>query len=346
MIKNRTLNLGAVAVLMLVTSCTIYKDIPIEILRTPESVLPTGQNQIALLYRNFKYTNDTLLQYYRDDEVLKKDKIAQKINSDSIVVLSCLNKVAQLFAEKEVCSQPVIFPVDMMPRIQGGKLNPIPPDLIKKLASSAQTGYVISLETYTYFFVHYSVKTQANESQHVAMAGIWTLYNGNSGVILERKSMTDTVFWDSEAATVTSGAEKLPPRLPALQLAAETFGENFASRFYQEWIKVDRLLIVPPLEEFRQAAEFAGEQKWDKASAIWQKYSDDHYGRLAVTACYNLALACEIRDDLATALRWITQAFKLASVYKDQDEMRMVRSYKQILTQRSADIEKFSKSGS
>jgi hypothetical protein len=328
--------------LIILSSCTIYKNIPIEVLRTKEVKLSSSAPKISLLYRNFKFNNDTLQNYFLRNVTLYKDRNNQGKDIDSIVVTSCLQSVANSFVQNSVCHDPVIFPYDIFPRQTGDRIYPLPADLIKKLAKPAQAEFIILLETFSYFFSQTS-DAEEGEFQEVKLAGIWTMYNAVTGEIADRKTITDTVYWNPGDNPGNLAKEKFPPRLPALQQAAEVFGENYAKRFYSNWTKVDRLLIVPPLEDFRLAAEFTDKQQWDKASEIWEKYSDRRFGRLAVSACYNLALVREIKDELDEAVIWINKAMGIAESYRNSDEMELTGNYQKILVQRQHDIEKAEK---
>ncbi len=342
--KHERFFLYSLLLMVLFSSCTVYELIPIEVIRSREVPLSLEGKQIALLYRNFKYQGDTLQQYYLDRGQLREDKENPEQNFDSIVVSSCLQSVAQAFAGYGVGSVPMIYPVDMMPGVKGEKFSPLPSSLIRKIIQPSKADYLVSLETLSYFYSRsvalYSLGgdgAETNESRQVVMAGIWAVYDGHSGEVVDSRQMADTLYWN-ETDEAISGRSALPPRLPALQLAAEVFGENYADKFYSDWIQVTRTLIIPPLEEFRLAADYAGEQKWDRASAIWERYADDHFGKLAISARYNLALAAEINDDLVLAEEHIIKAYELASVYRNKNELKMVLLYRDILQNRLKEI--------
>jgi hypothetical protein len=331
-----------VIILSILTSCTIYREMPIEVLRTKEVKLPSSVGRIAFIYRNFKYNNDTLQNYYLKAESLVKDLENQGKDIDSIIVTSCLQSAANAFSQNGVCQNPVILPVNLFPRQTGERIHALPADLIKKLALPVKAEYIIFLETFSYFFSQ-NGNQWVEEFQEAKLAGIWTMYDAASGETLDRKSMTDTVYWSEPEANGKLKPKNLPPRLPALQQAGEVFGENYAKRFYSEWTKVDRLLIIPPLEDFRLAAEYTDKQQWDKAELIWSRYTDRRYGKLAISALYNLALDQEIKDNLSEALNWITKASELARIYRNSAEEKLTVGYRNILVKRIQEIEKAKK---
>lgn len=321
------------------SACTVYRQVPIEVLRTEEVKLPLKRNAIAFIYRNFKFNKDTLQDYYLQDGVLLADRSTSKQETDSLVATSCLQAAASLLNDKGISEKPVFYPYGIFPPQTGERIIPLPTDLIKKLAMPAKADYLIVLETITYFFSIDNRMESGEGFQQVKLAAVWNLYNRETGKVEDHKTITDTLYWDLGQAN-KSGVT--PPRKIALQQAASLMGENYAKRFYADWEKVDRMVIVPPLEDFRQAAALAEQQEWDKAAEIWRRYIAQKYGKLAISACYNLALSAEISDDLPGAATWIDKAVKLASPYKGSDELEYALNYQKIISARIAGIENIS----
>ncbi len=320
-------------------SCTVYREVPIEIRRMEEISLPVATDTVLFLYRNFKYPKDTLIHYYKADKQLFKDRENENRNIDSLIVSACLEKVAEKFSEKEIGRHSLVLSPDLMPRQTAEHLSPLPAALVTRIAEASHASVIIALETFSCFYTRYSNDGMNPASREVAIAGIWTVYDGMTGKASDRKTMTDTLYWEAENGIRADYNAILPPRLPALILAAEAFGEQYAERFFSDWISVQRIMVIPPLEEFRIAALHAEEQDWETAGEIWKKYTPDRFGRLAVGARYNLALAMEIGDKHNEALDWIGQAYHLAKVYNNPQELQMVNTYRQILQKRLNEIE-------
>lgn len=320
---------------LFLSSCTLYQDFPLEVLRAGESRIPSETGKIGWLYRNFRYTGDTLQHYYRDGEVLRKEK--PEVNLDSLLATTCMQSAARDLRQNSVEAESLFFPADMMPPVSGEKLTPLPAALVQKLARPAGADRLMVLETFSWFYSRFRGETRLQDGGEVTLAGIWACYDGTTGAITETRSMVDTVYW-SGGEDSKGQSMQLPPRVPALEMAATTFGERYAQRFYASWITVDRLLVIPPIEEFRQAADHALQQEWEPAMAIWQRYSADRFGRLAITARYNLALAAETIDHIEKALHWIRQAEALARSYKNKKDISLTSDYRQILETRQKEI--------
>lgn len=335
MIRNRLLFFLLAGVFL--TSCTAYHELSLEVLRTGETRLPATARRVGFLYRNFRFPGDTLLPYFLEDGMLRKRVGEPGEPLDSLLVTTCLESAAMAFRQNGLTVESLFFPADIMPPVSGEKLTPLSPSLVQKLARPAAADHLIVLETFSLFFSRFTGERRREDAGEVAMAGIWALYDGVSGKITETRSMVDTVYWQGDPG---SGDETtlLPPRTTALEMASAIFGESYAQRFYPGWITVDRLMVIPPTEEFRQAAEHALNQEWPQAEEIWKRYATDRFGRLAVTARYNLALAAESNDRIGEAVGWIHEAQKLADVYDNKKETAMVGRYRHILETRQKEI--------
>jgi tetratricopeptide (TPR) repeat protein len=322
-----------------ITSCTVYKEYPIDVYKPGVIAVPPNVKNIALISRNFKYKNDTLQHYYKDDQTLKRAKGDPK-NIDSVLVGYCLNELALNLKTKNNYNQIRIFP-DVFKPHTSSKLPSLDFDLINKLTTETETDLVISLETYSYFYSEYSADAGAPKSREVITANVWAVYDPASSKIIERKTMIDTLYWNAydEQGNYQKNS-KLPPRLSALKIASQMAGENYSKRFVASWESVKRVYSVPPLPDFETAEKYLQKGDWDNAIVLWKIYAADKNGKMAINARYNLALAYEMKDDLDTAIQWLTAAQQIAAEYKSKDNLKMIAAYQKVLEQRKKEIER------
>jgi hypothetical protein len=320
-------------------SCTVYKEYPIDIYKPGEIAIPPNIENIALIYRNFKYGNDTLQHFYKDDNALKKAKGDPK-NLDSILVSNCLNELASNLKANNNFNRIHIFPEVFKPHT-GAKLPAIDFEILDKLTAETETDLIISLETFSYFYAEYSADAGVPKSREVITAAIWAVYDPALNKTIERKTMIDTVFWNAynEQGNVQKNS-KLPPRLSALQIASRMAGENYSKRFFASWQTVKRMYSIPPLPDFEAAEKYLVKGEWDNAIMLWKRYAADKNGKMAINARYNLALAYEMKDDLDTAMQWLSAAQQIAADYRSKEDMKMIAAYQKVLAQRKKEVER------
>lgn len=328
---------------ILISSCTIYKEYPIDIYKPGEVFVPPNVENVALVYRNFKFGGDSLQHYYKDNGQLKKAKNDLK-NLDSLLANYCLKELASNFKSKNTFNRIHIFPGIFKPH-SGKNLPALKFDLVKKLTTSSETDLLISLETFSYFFSEYAELYETPKSTEVITAAVWAVYDPVVEKIIERKTMIDTVYWNSydEEGNYLKKT-KLPPRPIALKIASQLTGENYSKRFSASWQTVKRVYSIPPLPDFEQASTFIDKGKWNAAIEIWKRYAPDSNGKMAINARYNLALAYEMKDDILTAWKWLSAAQQLAVEYKSKEDIKMILQYKKILAKRKKEIDRLNQS--
>ncbi|KAF0238551.1 MAG: hypothetical protein FD181_923 [Prolixibacteraceae bacterium] len=320
-------------------SCTVYKEYPIDIFKPGEIAIPPNIENIALITRNFKYSNDTLQHYYKDNNVLKKATNDPK-KLDSILVSNCMNELASNLKANKNFNRIHIFP-EVFKIHTSSKLPPIDFEILDKLTSETLTDLIISLETFSYFYAEYSADAGVQKPREVITASVWAVYDPALNKTIERKTMIDTVFWSvyDEQGNYQKNS-KLPPRLSALQIASRIAGENYSKRFFASWQPVKRMYSIPPLPDFEAAEKYLVKGEWDNAIMLWKRYAADKNGKMAINARYNLALAYEMKDDLETAMQWLAAAQQIAADYRSKDDLKMITAYQKVLAQRKKEVER------
>jgi tetratricopeptide (TPR) repeat protein len=96
---------------------------------------------------------------------------------------------------------------------------------------------------------------------------------------------------------------------------------------------------IPPLPDFETAEKYLIKGEWDNAIMLWKRYADDKNGKMAIKARYNLALAYEMKDDLETAVQWLSAAQKIAADYRSKDDLKMIAAYQKVLSLRKKEVE-------
>jgi len=333
---NRLILLGFI--LLIFSSCTVYKEYAIDVYKPGEIAIPPEAQNVAVVYRNFKFPGDTLQHYYKDDHRLIKTRKDPQ-NLDSILVSNCMKELAKNFKTKNTFNTIHIFPELFEPHT-AKTLPPLNYDVINTLTTSSQTDLLISLETFSYFYSEYSSTAEMpTKSNEVITAAVWAVYNPYSQKLLERKTMIDTIFWNGyDNAGNYRRNNKLPPRITALKIASQMAGENYSKRFFASWQSVKRSYSVPPLPDFSAADEYVQKGEWDNAILLWKRYAADDNGRMAINARYNIALGYEMKDDFDTALKWIVAAQQIATDYRSKEDLKMILQYRKILTKRQLDI--------
>jgi tetratricopeptide (TPR) repeat protein len=325
---------------LLLASCTVYRDYPIEVYRPGEVTVPDEIENVTLVYRNFKYTGDTLQHFYKDNYRLLKASNDPE-NLDSILVSACIGRLAGSLERNKTFESIKILPYNTFEPHTSGEIPEMSPALIQKIGNLSSSGWIISLETLSWFFSAYPEDYEYPETNEVITVAVWSVYDVARSRLIDRINIIDTVIWngyDNEGNY--NSTFRLPSRIDALKTACAKAGDKYAKRFYGSWETVNRIYSVPPLPDFSDAAFYFEEGKVDMAIDIWIKYTPEKNGKLAINAMYNLALAYEMKDEIPVAQNWLTKALELAESYRSRNDIIMIRDYLQLLKRRQAELGK------
>lgn len=331
------MRLRIISVFLLILSsagCTVYNHYPIDIYKPGEVNFPLSMEKVVIVSRNFNYTADTLLHFYKNNYNLVRAK-NDPADLDSLLITICMKELAVNLSDNNVFADLHVLPYRTFEKHSGEHLSEFSSGLIEQIASAADADLLISLDTYSSFFSSYPETWDSPETNEVITVSVWSIYNPAKKSLIERKTMIDTLYWNGydDEGNLKKGF-RLPARLAALEQASAVAGENYAKRFYAGWQTVDRIYSVPPLPEFSEAARYFEEGDWNKAIRLWQKYANDRNGKTAIHARYNLALGFEMKDDLEAAQKWLNAALDLATKYRNKDELKMILDYREVLTNR------------
>jgi len=335
----KRINNWFVLLALLLTSCTVYKEYPIDVYKPGEVNVPSSAKNVALVYRNFKYKNDTLQHYYKDNYQLKRAK-GDPQNLDSLLANYCLQELASNLKSHNSFDRVNIFPDIFQPH-RGDKLPQLNFDMVKKITNASETDLLVSLESFSYFYSEYESEGNAPDAREVITAAAWGVYNPKTEKMIERKTMIDTIYWNpyDENGNYQKDS-KFPPRLAALRIASQLAGENYSKRFYASWETVKRMYSIPPLPDFEAAEKYLLKNDWDNAILLWKRYAEDKNGKLAINARYNLALAYEMKDDIDLAWKWLLAAKQIAMDYHSRENLKMITKYQNVLVKRKEQIDR------
>jgi hypothetical protein len=123
-------------------------------------------------------------------------------------------------------------------------------------------------------------------------------------------------------------------------LAASVIGENYSKHILPSWTKVDRTYMICSDAEFQNAVALAQKNEWEKAVAIWSRFTESNNKQKQTSALYNLAVASEMNGDVDRAIEYTDKAAKASSGLFLGAANEQVRKYSAILYQRKNEITK------
>ncbi|MBU0487916.1 MAG: hypothetical protein KKA07_07550 [Bacteroidetes bacterium] len=161
----------------------------------------------------------------------------------------------------------------------------------------------------------------------------WRVYDPANKQIIDESSFMDDKGWDTRGATEAESFNRLPSKRSAINESGYFAGEQFAIRISPGWLPATRSYYTKGHDDFKIAREYVRAGNWDEAAKIWNPLTTNPDKKIAGRACYNMAVACEMKGELEAAVGWAQKSFRDCG-------LKAARSYFQIINKRLLDQKK------
>lgn len=144
------------------------------------------------------------------------------------------------------------------------------------------------------------------------------IYNVMQDSLVYSQARKDTIYLQ-----VLTGDKNLNNLLLAnLPDIAKKIGIGLASKLSTQWITQERMLIVyEDATDWEKAYYLAQDFKWDEAIAAWMPFTTSQNPKKAAYAAYNIAVACEMMEQLPLALEWVNYSLE-KSKFREADQLK------------------------
>lgn len=162
----------------------------------------------------------------------------------------------------------------------------------------------------------------------------WRIYDNIDKKMVDQNIFTDEKGWLGKGVNAEEAFKKLPNKRDAINSAGLFAGSQYGIRISPTWTKVVRTYYTKGKDDgFKTAKKNVKNKNWDQAEIIWSNLSKSSIPKTAARACYNMALACEMKGELAEALVWAKKAL-------NDYNLKAARNYANILSTRIMDQDK------
>ena len=328
---NRYLELIFVCLVMV--SCITTQRIPIDQLEPGKVNLPEQVRKVALISRNFKFSIDTLSNYWNLNFRLNKGLKRDNQFIDSASTAQSLDNLRKALVESGRIDEVYVYPYNAIKPHREDKELPLSSGFIQSLCTESETDAVISLEMLSSFYSRHNaaVGGQVSAEATAKVTAIWSVYTPKRDEPVDRFTHSEVIRWGEKEHSQNHQKHILPDRREAISAACGIAAKNYSKRIVPYWTESSRLLIGLDKPEFVDALSYATKNKWKEASRIWEKYTNNPQTRVAGIAALNYAVAQEMLGDFAKAALWSDKSVKLL---RNGEAGRIARGYAAILYQR------------
>jgi hypothetical protein len=138
-------------------------------------------------------------------------------------------------------------------------------------------------------------------NQNLVTRAYLKIYRNQDSILLDEYLMEDTLVWyDSREVNRDMMME-----------AVYWAGIDYCKRIIPTWVQVDRFFYRGTTKEDRKAYQAVQKNLWMEAARHWKLETANKNASMAARACFNMALACEVNDQVALALEWAKKSYDL-----------------------------------
>jgi len=143
----------------------------------------------------------------------------------------------------------------------------------------------------------------------------WRIYDINNEKIIDEKNFIDQKSFSATDLTFEDAQKKLPSKSRAISETGFFAGEQYAYQITPKKDKVKRVFYKKAKNSskkenvaFKNASNALKSNNIAKCASIWNDFVNHEDIEIAGRACFNMALACELKNNHNLAIDWIKKS--------------------------------------
>jgi len=304
------------------TACVLLEPVNIQVLNLPKINLPSDIHHVILINHAIRIGEDRA-GLRADDSLLSANYFAgllQKLHtSPSFAIVS---------------DTPMIVLKTQANRYLGIDTATI----LQIVVDTQSVDAAIILENYQVLYnepveIHFSAEYGYYGTLTVENSSLWKIYDLKNKKFIDDYLQKDTLFWDASGNSEQEVIDQMPQLHTAAIQSCYYAGMKYAERIAPLWDVERRMLLVPNNWDFYKAVEYVQQNQWLNAIEIWRKHAYGKNKRLAAMACYNMAVASEVFDNIDAALDWAAKSYLIKNKKYAEDYIHLLEKRKEVKLQ-------------
>ncbi|PKQ61597.1 hypothetical protein BZG02_15535 [Labilibaculum filiforme] len=303
-------------------------------LSAPEVVIPADVKTICFVDRNTSFKLDTVSQYYLLNNTVLKDTTDYTASTASNCYLGFIENLSEYLLMDSI---PFIR-LDKKEMPGKRRYDPMKWEQVDSICASNGSDILICLEDiqlynkYTIIedVLHYGI-TDVN------YFAVWRIYDPLNKTHLNEKMQIDSLFTEVSASSYNQLLiDKLPKRGEIFKDVSYQIGNQYADLLAPKWIDISRKYFASGDDRLAISKYYINQEDWETPISLWTEISNEDDNKLAGRACFNLAVAYELKGDFDQANHWIRKSiFHYKKLKSLPSEFKLVEKYTLQLLERT-----------
>ncbi len=330
--------------LFLLSSCQTLSLYSFQGLNAPDVIIPSDVKTIGFVDRNTSFNIDSVNQYYYfNRSLISSNLLVDTTDYNTDISISCYNGFTENLSE--------YLAMDSIPFIQLEKkemqgdrdYKPMQWELVDSICASTGSDVLICLEDIQLYNKYTVFEDVLNYGiTDVNYFAIWRIYDPLNKTYLDEKIVIDSLFSEVTSPSYKKLIEQeLPKRKDLFKDVSYQIGNQYADKLAPKWLDITRKYFASGDDRLVISKYYIDRGDWESPIILWTEISNEDDLKLAGRACYNLAVAYEIKEDFITANQWIRKSiFHYKNLKSLPSEFKLVTQYTLELIERTKNKEK------
>lgn len=306
-ISKNIQNIGLfIALAFATSSCQTYALYNFQSLTAPDVIIPADVKSIGFVDRNISFPLDTISQLFTLDERVLNDTTDY---SDEIAK-NCYVGFAENLSEDVLIDTIQFIQLDEKLLMGERNYSVLSWVAVDSICEKTGSDILVCLEDIQ-MFTKYSIYNDQGYygTTDIKHFSVWRIYDPLYQNIIDEKLTLDSLFTESFSNSYNALVEKeLPSRREIFQDVSYKIGSKYGQQLSPVWNDITRKYFISGDARLAAARYYIDLDDWEKAINLWKELAVEEDLKLAGRACYNLALASEIKEEFNIANSWIRKS--------------------------------------
>lgn len=330
----------AIILLLALASCQSLEPFSIDYMQPGRISFPDELTRVGIVNNVPNELPNQLSRYFTDQPDVDTPTHTRQTSYFNGVPSLTIESLAQSIADAQYFEQVVICDSALRAHDEQLRASGLTPQEVSQLANDLGVDMLISLE---------SVQLrEVKEMIYVASFGVFAgdiavnvkpvlqLYLPGRETAVANINATDSIYWQEVGNTMQQVRSRLVSNEEMLRQASDFAGTIPMKMLLPYWETARRYFFTSGNVKMRDGVVYARENHWDQAQALWtEAYNGTSSKKKQFFAAYNLALACEMQDQIEEACTWANLAVEKAPT---PEYLNLAKKYQNELDKRKGNL--------
>lgn len=329
-----------VVALLFLSSCTSMKTLVVDVEKPPVVILPPDIKNITIV-------NNSVIQ---PENVGHKNQIFGReipadiaVATDSVDII-LMQTLADQFQNSERFNSVFLYEYPTRTDFNYNEEKLLSKEKVAEIAKETNADAILAInkvyfETTSNTIPAYDYDIDSYHTLDLTLNLRMMYYSPQGNAISSPIEIQDSIYWIEAIDKGKVISDPIPSRENAMKAGAELLGKIVDSKMDIEKESVARIYYG----DVNEATKLAENNEWNKAKDVWiSSFNKESKIKKKARIANNVALSCELTDNIYDAIKWIDIALDLFQKEQettvDKQYLQTAQLYKQELLQRKNDF--------